>query len=152
MFGWNATDLSWLEMGMGRDKVEKRLGKPSMVYTVDQGYLVVYEYNQGYIPPAEKDRRGILAAPVIILAELGTLGGLSYAANAVSGCQRGRLRVLFDTSWKIVAVKECPGQDPETTDCRETHESRRPSTLPAHFKDEASVLIDCEFPSVDHTE
>jgi len=136
---------------MEREKVEDRLGKPYQIYTIQKGLLAVYEYNRGYIPPAEKDPKGKLAAPLFLFTELVTLGGLTYIMTEVEYCQIGQLRIVYDTPGKILAAKECPGKT-EGEGCGEMQSSRRPSTLPAHFKDEASVNIDCNLPRVNYTE
>ena len=147
-FGYAATDLSWLERGMSREKVEDRLGESYQFYTLEQGSLAVYEYNQGYIPPMEKNPEArVVGMPIIFFAELFTLGGLSYVTVSTADCHIAELRILYGTSENVLAATECPGH-PKTTSCEDPQSSRRPSTLSVSFKDKASLQHDCEYPRV----
>lgn len=142
--GWAATDLSWMEVEMEREKVEDKLGKPIQPYITEQGFLAVYEYDRGWIPPSEEDPRKKALAPIFLVADVVTLGMMGFLSEPQgAACQRGRLRVLYDKASKILAVKEC-WEPPDKIDC-DSHR-RRPSTLPKTFTDEPIVALDCRVP------
>jgi hypothetical protein len=127
---------------MKRGDVEPRLGQPLEISASDRGYLAAYEYDQGWVPPSEKEPKKKLLAPVILFEEVITAGMLSVMIESQGECQKGWLWILYDATWRVTGATECPRRH-GTRDCS-VSQDRRPSTLPEIFSANGSIAVDCD--------
>lgn len=148
--GWPATDLSWLEPGTHRETLEARLGHSPEMGSSEHGFVAAYEYDQGWIPPSEREPRKRLLMPVMPVLEIWSVGLLSVLVELSEECQRGSLVILYDASWRVLAAKECPGRY-DKEECGDVGTWPRPSTLPTIFSDDKRIDLDCDLPRALHS-
>ena len=107
VFGIEATDLSSLHPGMDRAEVEGVLGSPEETDQWQQGAKVHYDYDRGYISPAEESPGTMALAPFILTLEV-MFPVMELYAVCTQVCQKGRLEVLYSKGSQLVAARVIP--------------------------------------------
>ncbi len=107
LFGIEATDLSSLHPGMDRAEVEGVLGSPEETDQWYQGAKVHYDYDRGYISPAEETPGKKALAPFILTLEV-MFPVMELYAVCTQVCQKGRLEVLYSKDSQLVAARVIP--------------------------------------------
>jgi hypothetical protein len=112
---------------MKKAQVEEILGEALDTERTADYVVAYYYFDRGYIPPAERTDTQVPAAVFVGVMGLLTLG-LAWTGTANCGdiCQRGRLKVVYDSNNRLVAVKLPVNSHVDNNYCW-TSGKRRPS-------------------------
>lgn len=104
-FGINATDLSWIKLGMQRTEIETILGRGEIKNSTNGfGEAVIHEFDRGYIPP--KHKRPLLVPATALGWEAMNLLSLGSRSYWERECQRAKLELYYDQMNILVRAKE----------------------------------------------